>query len=242
MLCALLIGVVSCKRGPTEGDPIPLQKETGTADAHKDVVLNVRRITVQEAVPTSKYLYLKVTEGDRDYWMATSLMEVEAGDTYYYNEALSKTDFESKEMQRVFDTIYLVTQLVPEAHGDGMKPVTEIAPPPKGSKSDRPFHSQPDYSKAAPLRISELLADPEAYKGKVVEITGTCTKVNEGILNRNWIQLKDGSADASDIVVTSLDQVQPGDQVTIRAIVSLDRDFGAGYSYEVLLEDGVLVP
>ena len=34
------------------------------ADAHKDVVMDMRKIKVLEAVPTSKYLYLKVSEGD----------------------------------------------------------------------------------------------------------------------------------------------------------------------------------
>lgn len=242
VLCALLLlGSLSCKRGPSTGDPIPLETEANMADAHKNVVLDVHKITVKEAIPTSKYLYLKVSEDGREYWVATSLKDVRAGETYYYNEALIKTDFESREMQRVFDTIYLVTQIVPESHGNNMQPVQEIAAPPESAEPDRPFHSRPNYDKATPVSIAALLADPAAYKGRVVEISGTCTKVNEGILNRNWIHVKDGTADASDFVVTSQERVQPGEEVTLRAVVYLDRDFGAGYSYEVLLEDGVVV-
>ncbi|MEJ2584795.1 MAG: hypothetical protein P8Z38_07050 [Robiginitalea sp.] len=74
-----------------------------------------------------------------------------------------------------------------------------------------------------------------------MELTGTCTKINEGILGRNWLHLKDGTADSEDLVMTSMDAVDPGSEITIRAIVSLNRDFGAGYSYEVLLEDGAII-
>ncbi len=74
-----------------------------------------------------------------------------------------------------------------------------------------------------------------------MELTGTCTKINEGILGRNWLHLKDGTADSQDLVMTSSDGVDPGSEVTVRAIVSLNRDFGAGYSYDVLLEEGKII-
>ena len=128
---ALLISNVACKGGPDAGDPIPLETEVNMADAHKDVVMEMRKIEVLEAVPTSKYLYLKVSEGDHQYWMATGPTEVETGAVYYYNEALIRADFESKEMQQVFDTIYLVTRIVPEAQVKNLKPVKSIASPPE---------------------------------------------------------------------------------------------------------------
>ncbi|MEJ2163146.1 MAG: SprB repeat-containing protein, partial [Robiginitalea sp.] len=37
-------------------------------------------------------------------------LEIKAGETYYYNEAMIQADFESKAMQRVFDTSYLKEQ------------------------------------------------------------------------------------------------------------------------------------
>ena len=37
--------------------------------------------------------------------------------------------------------------------------------------------------------------------------------------------------------MTSSDLVDLDSEITIRAIVSLNRDFGAGYSYDVLLEE-----
>ncbi len=240
---ALIISMVACKRGPDTGDPIPLETKVNMADAHKDVVMEMRKIRVLEAVPTSKYLYLKVSEGDREYWMATGATEVETGAVYYYNEALIREDFESKEMQRVFDTIYLVTRIVPEAEVENLKPVKSIASPPGGdpNSGDSGIMTQKGHQDATPVQIADVLNDPGAYEGQWVEVSGTCTKVNEGILNRNWIHLKDGSADEKDFVITSAAAVKPGDALRMRAVVRLDKDFGAGYKYAIILEDGVVL-
>jgi len=244
LMTGLLAGLISCKGGPEDKGTFPLETKVNMADVHKDVVMNVREVTILETVPTSKYLYLKVSEGDREYWAATSKSDIKAGETYFYNEALIKTDFESKEMQRVFDTIYLITTLVPEAHGSSMEPLKEVPQPPSEARdqgSKRKFHSSPVAGKATHLSIAELLEDPAAYEGAVVELTATCTKINEGILQRNWLHLADGTADDQDLVVTSAEGVDPGSEITIRAVVRLNKDFGAGYSYDVLLEDGVII-
>ncbi|MBT8323379.1 MAG: hypothetical protein KJO94_07870 [Eudoraea sp.] len=214
------------------------------ADAHKNIIMDVHQIKVQEVHPSSKYLYLRVQEGDRSYWMATGPMNVEVGDVYYYNEALVKTNFESKEIQKVFDTLYLVTQLIPESQGDALKPKDKIAPPPKQGETEEKtggFHSNQDSRIAKQISIGNLLEDPGALEGKLVQVTGTCTKINSGILGRNWIHLKDDSVKDRDIVITSQEKVAPGDIVTFRAEVAIDKDFGAGYTYEVLLEKGVRV-
>ena len=221
-----------------------MEPSTSVADAQENVVMDIHKITVKETIPGDKYLYLKVVEGDTEYWAATGKSDIKAGETYYYNEALIQSDFESKELGRTFDTIYLITQLVQESHGASLHPKKDLeAPPAEAMKSspNKKFHSSPLAGKATTLTIAELLKDPGAYEGKVVELTGTCTKINEGILGRNWLHLKDGTADSQDLVMTSSDGVDPGSEVTVRAIVSLNRDFGAGYSYDVLLEEGKII-
>ena len=244
LLLTLLLGFVSCKQGPREEDPTPVKARSAGAGSQDNVVMDLHKVTVKETIPGEKYLYMKIAEGDREYWAATGKSDVSAGETYYYNEALVQTGFKSKELERVFDTLYLITQLVPESHGAGMKPLEKAGEPPAQafeSNIKKGFHSSPLAGKAIRLSIAELLKDPEAYKDKVVEITATCTKINEGILGRNWLHLQDGTADDQDLVVTSQDAIDPGNEVTIRAIVQLDRDFGAGYAYDVLLEEGRII-
>jgi len=60
-------------------------------------------------------------------------------------------------------------------------------------------------------------------------------------MNRNWIHLKDGSKDDFDLVVTSNTFVPEGQIVTMRAEVSLNRDFGSGYRYDLILENGTII-
>ena len=54
----------------------------------------------------------------------------------------------------------------------------------------------------------------------------------------NWIHLKDGSQDDYDLVITTKEITQKGTTITIRAIVALNKDFGSGYMYPILLENG----
>jgi VCBS repeat-containing protein len=64
-------------------------------------------------------------------------------------------------------------------------------------------------------------------------------------MGKNWIHLQDGSGDAkqgtNDITVTSLDGAARGETITIKGIVRTNKDFGAGYSYAVIVEDAKVV-
>ncbi|MEJ2584794.1 MAG: hypothetical protein P8Z38_07045 [Robiginitalea sp.] len=143
LMGSLLLVSVSCKLGPNEEDPVPVKTQTSVADAHENLVMDIHKVTVKETIPGDKYLYLKVVEGEKEYWAATGKSDIQAGETYYYNEALVQNDFESKELGRVFDTIYLITQLVPETHGASMKPKDAVAKPPAEALKENPnkkFH------------------------------------------------------------------------------------------------------
>ena len=63
-------------------------------------------------------------------------------------------------------------------------------------------------------------------------------------MGKNWLHLRDGSgAEAdktNDLLVTTKCAVRLGDVVTASGVVRLDKDFGAGYSYKVTLEDATL--
>ncbi|MDX1286078.1 MAG: hypothetical protein R3182_13745, partial [Draconibacterium sp.] len=152
-------------------------------------------------------------------------------------------DFESKEMGKVFDTLYLVTKLVTKGHGENLKLANNEfqATDPNATDNTDKAHSMGMYRDATKVTIGELLSDPGSFEGKMVEVQGVCTKINSNILGRNWIHLQEGNGSEKTVVVTSQWQATPGDNVKIRALVALNKDFGAGYSYDVLLEEGILV-
>lgn len=183
------------------------------------------RVEVLQTLPASRYVYLYVIEGQEKHWLATSKMNVVVGDKFRYKSGLLKTNFESKEHGRVFDRIYLVSELIPEKKGL-----------PK-SGSSGPYKVEAKGS----ITVAELIKNKEKYAGKTVRVSGVCTKINPNIMGRNWIHIKDGSRDDYDLVVTSQAVIPKGHPVTMQAIVSLNKDFGSGYSYEILLEEGHLV-
>ncbi|MCP4978199.1 MAG: hypothetical protein GY931_18780, partial [Maribacter sp.] len=79
------------------------------------------------------------------------------------------------------------------------------------------------------------------YEGHTIQLSGKCVKVNPNIMDRNWIHLQDGSKNDFDLVITSNTFVPEGSAITIRGTVVLNKDFGAGYKYDLILENGTLV-
>jgi len=75
--------------------------------------------------------------------------------------------------------------------------------------------------------------------GKQVVVKGKVVKVNNGIMQRNFLHLQDGTGGegTNDITVTSQQTAQVGDEVTITGNLSADVDFGAGYTYPLLIEE-----
>jgi len=60
-------------------------------------------------------------------------------------------------------------------------------------------------------------------------------------MGRNWIHVQDGTLNSFDFVVTSDAVVPVGYTVTFRGVLQTVRDFGSGYSYDIILEQGILV-
>jgi hypothetical protein len=60
-------------------------------------------------------------------------------------------------------------------------------------------------------------------------------------MGKNWIHVRDGSGSAekgdNDITVTSESIANVGEVVVITGVVRVDKDFGAGYAYPVIIEE-----
>ncbi len=90
--------------------------------------------------------------------------------------------------------------------------------------------------------IAELYQEKDQLKGKQVKLHGKVVKVNNGIMNRNFIHLQDGTGEkgSNDITITSQDTAKVGDEVTAVGTVTVDLDFGAGYTYPVIVEKATI--
>lgn len=220
-------GIFSEGANGTQPDPGAIEPAV-EKDLHTVVAL--------EALPTEKYVYVRVKEGENEFWIATTKQDVAIGKTYFYRGGLLKTDFHSTEYSRTFDKLYLISQLVPADHGSSGAAMN----------ADQPFTPEQAMqaagtSSAEMVEIGDLLTRRKSFEGKSVRVHGICTKVNPNIMGRNWIHLKKDSGDLKEIVVTTNIPIQEGQEVTMAGTVVLDKDFGSGYKYDVMLEGGVLV-
>jgi len=94
------------------------------------------------------------------------------------------------------------------------------------------------------VSVETLHKDKVALKGKMVQVQGKIVKVNNGIMGRNFLHLQDGTgseaAGNNDLTITSNETAEAGDEVTILGVVVLDHDFGSGYRYPLMVEEGVI--
>ena len=90
------------------------------------------------------------------------------------------------------------------------------------------------------ITISKLLAGKKSYSGNIIRVKGKVTKYNPGIMGKNWVHIQDGSEfeGAYDLTVTTDQQTSVGETITFEGKIVLDKDFGYGYFYSVLMEDG----
>jgi hypothetical protein len=253
ILKLILIGLtfcsVSCNQGPkiistpVEANSSSNVKSTGifsdteisTPTSAVPAPSDVHTVKVLEVLPTSKYVYLRVNEEDEEFWIATGKKDVKVGETYYYKNGILKTNFESKEHNRVFDKVFLVSNIVSANHG-GESSNASI------QKKEIILIDLPnDIEVQGSIKISELVKNKKSYEGKEIQLSGKCTKLNPNIMGRNWIHLKDGSYDDFDLVITSDVSVPEGHFVTMKGVVVLDKDFGAGYKYDLIIENGQIV-
>lgn len=83
-------------------------------------------------------------------------------------------------------------------------------------------------------------------KDQTVLVRGKVMKFNPEIMGKNWVHLRDGSGsvtdNTNDVLVTTMNQAKIGDVVTAKGIVRTNKDFGAGYSYKVIIEEATLQP
>lgn len=92
--------------------------------------------------------------------------------------------------------------------------------------------------------VESINKEKAALSGKEVAFQGKVVKVNNGIMQRNFVHVQDGSGDAStnNLIATSKQTAAVGQTVRVAGKVTLNRDFGMGYSYPLLIEEATITP
>lgn len=224
-----------------EAAPAPIFQDVpkiqGNSSPAQDLSTAMHEVTVEEKLDTDKYSYLRVKENDEEYWIAISKRDVEIGETYIFTGGIIKKNFQSREYNRIFETLYLVSDFRDSGGGDDSAIDQAFANAQGGMIVEPPKEVTPA---AGAVRISDLVKNLQKYEGKSVKVTGKVMKINPMIMGRNWVHLQDGSGKDLELTVTTTDQVQTGSIVTLEGVFALNKDFGAGYRYDYILESARL--
>jgi hypothetical protein len=197
----------------------------------------IHKVVVNEVLQAGQYTYLNVSEKRKKTWLAIPSMQLSKGDKISYRDGLEMNDFHSKELNRTFSSVLFlegVTMGFEEKESTSMmnNPHASQVKPEKINVSIDPCEGC--------ITIAKLFETRSEYSGKRVKIRGKITKINPEIMGRNWIHIQDGTEYKGnfDLTVTTDAQLSVGDTVTFDGTIALSRDFGYGYSYDVIMENG----
>ena len=214
--------------------------EQKTENTETEQSFQGHKVKVEEVKQGNTYTYLKVTENNEEYWIATAKGDFSEGAMLYYGQGLEMKDFKSNEVDQTFDRIFFVQSLSTEPMMAGNEQLPED-PHNMRNRTAKVASISVEKSPGG-ITIAELYGAKDDYSGKKVVIRGQVTKFNSGIMGSNWAHIQDGSGEEKyDLTVTTSETVKVGEVVTFEGTVSLNKDFGAGYKYEVLIEQAKLV-
>ncbi len=211
-------------------------KATNEPDIHKAIV--------QEVLHVKEYSYIRVLEDGVEKWIAAPSTVVETGGTYYFGKTMEMQNFESKDLNKTFETIYFVEKISTTA-ADTKLPLT-TNPHPVSPEATKPTIEKIEVNVEASentISIAELFKNRDNYNNKIVRLKGKVAKFNPAIMGINWIHIQDGTDfnGEFDLTVTTSATVQIGDVVTVEGKVALNKDFGAGYIYTIIIEEATLI-
>jgi len=234
LAAALLLTQVGC----SESEQEPVADNPAMASPVPEGAV---RGTVLETMNSGGYTYVLIETDRNTIWVAGRQIAVQVGDVVQASQGMPMANFESKTLNRTFEVVYFAGTL-------------ENLSAPARSESALPAgHPGTDgtvETKATDIKVPELepgqniayvYANKDALADQQISLRGKVVKYNGGILGTNFIHIQDGSGEAADgsndLTVTSDATTAVGETVVLTGTIILNKDFGAGYSFPVIMED-----
>ena len=215
---------------------------------------------VTETMDAGSYTYVQVDDGKQKLWAATTHMDVKPGETVTVPNGIKMENYKSSALDRTFDVVYFVGGIARgnrlPAAGDPAGSMAGSTHPPMGDVAAQQMgpggHPRVDASQAAKdagvsfsglqkagVTIGELYDGQGGFAGKEVTLRGKVVKFSPRIMGTNWLHVQDGTGQpgGQDLTVTTAAEAKVGDTVLITGKVTLNKDFGMGYKYPLILED-----
>jgi predicted aspartyl protease len=208
---------------------------------------------VVETMNAASYTYVLIDTGAKKSWAAAPQFAVKVGDTVAIADAMPMQNYQSKTLNRTFDLVYFTGNI--SVNGAPAAPSTTAPIPAPSAAALPPGHpaiptkTGPDLTGIKRAEngqtVAEVITGKTKFAGKSVTIRARVVKYNAQILGKNWLHIQDGSGapGTNDLTVTTAATVEVGDLVLVTGQLAIDRDFGSGYNYPLIIENAsVVVP
>ncbi len=213
--------------------------------------------TVLEIKGVMGYKYLKVDENGTQHWVAIANAPVTIGDKIGYDKKTIMHDFESKSLGQKFTEIIFASDVYLPQKVEKPKSMKEML----GLSTQNPQAKDPHKGMGvgmSPIEEDEIPAKPFVKKDfytieevhmwrknledQIISLEGTVFKVSHQIMELDWVHLGDGTGNekklTDDLVFTATStNIKAGDKVVAKGKVVVNKDFGYGYFYKVLIQD-----
>ncbi len=243
ILCFVLGG---CKeKTPAKHTKAPKKAATPKVEQKLETISG----KVVETMNSNGYTYMLLESQGHKIWVATLETPVSVGQEVELAAGQMMTNFTSKTLNRTFDRIIFSPGLLKgRSNPHVSNPHKGMTSPHKSSHASNRVQLAPEGGlkiEKAPgpngYSVAEIYAKREELAGKKVQVRGKVVKVSKNIMGMNWVHIQDGTGDPSkgdfDLVVTTQDEPNKGDIVLVEGTVHANKDFGAGYRYDVIIQD-----
>ncbi len=214
------------------------EKASGAGAAGGDKASGITMLAVSgkvvETMDSGGYTYALVDMGSAQNWVALPKSAITVGSDISCQSGMVLKDFSSSTLHRVFESIVFSPGLAAAGGAAGPAQTTAVAAAPAEATKVKKAEGPNGYT------VGEVFEKKASLANKPVAVQGKVAKVSRGIMGKNWLHLQDGTgseeAGTNDLVVTTDSGAEVGDVVNIKGTLSLDRDFGSGYKYGIIVE------
>lgn len=199
-----------------------------------------------ETLDVPEYTYIRMEQkGASDIWVAVASAPVKVGDLVRFESQTVMKNFTSPKLKRTFEQIHFGTLVGQDVANTPANPHAAAMPtghPANAPAGDDIVIGQIEKADGPNgLRIAEVFAQKTSLAGKSARVRGVVVKVTNGVMGKNFVHLRDGTGSEAqhddDLTVTTQETLERGQTVLLEGTITLNKDLGAGYHYDVLLED-----
>ncbi|WP_448873139.1 OB-fold nucleic acid binding domain-containing protein [Desulfobulbus propionicus] len=260
---ALTLTLVIPAHAPAESEPPTVQTPAPVQAPLDGVSL---RGKILETMNSNGYTYLLLEADQGKIWIAIPETTVKVGQEVSCAPGLTMNNFTSKTLDRTFAEIIFspgiekeatatdpkgseaknsgfAAALQAEQQGDANKEVMAMGPSTGSAGAVVPSGDVNVIKATGPnsYSVGECFEQGKELKGKTVRVRGKVMKISRMIMGKNWLHIQDGTGNPlknhHDLVVTTMEEPDKGAIVTVEGTLNYERDFGAGYKYDVIVED-----